>query len=212
MIDVVEYDDGLPISVIVPTSNDFLRKNFFENFVFPLIEANEPIEIIINDDLGSAPKKRNDGFRKSKQPFVFFCDNDILLPKNHLKNLLNVLIKNPDVAYTYSGYFGIVMDANNHPIKQNYLIQTMPFNAERLKKGNYISTMSLIRREAFPMFDENLKRYQDWDMYLTMLESKSKGMAVYNNEFYAYYLDSGITSNMNDEIDALNAIRLKHGF
>lgn len=210
MIDVIKYDDGLPISVIVPTTKDSLRKEFFENFVFPQIEANEPIEIIVNDDLGGAPKKRNDGFNKSTQPFVFFCDNDILLPKTHLKKLYDALIKNPNAAYAYSGYVGVVIDTKNHPLKQNYAIPTIPFNAERLKAGNYISTMSLIRREAFPMFDENLKRLQDWDIYLTMLKRGFKGIAVSNNEFYAYYLDSGITSNNNSEFDAINAIMKKH--
>jgi len=35
-------------------------------------------------------------------------------------------------------------------------------------------------------------------------------MLVPNLTFYAYYLDEGITSNTNNEIDAINAIRRKH--
>ena len=77
-IKVDRVDEGLPISVIVPLSKN--RRSFFENFVLPLIEANNPVEIIVNDDEGRAPKKRNDGFKKSTQPFLFFCDDDILLP------------------------------------------------------------------------------------------------------------------------------------
>jgi len=212
MIKTITYEDGLPISVVIPTTKDKLRKNFFENFVFPLIESNLPIEIIINDDFGCAPKKRNDGFKKSTQPFVFFCDNDIILPKNHLENLYNALKNNLNVSYAYSGYVGIVIDPSNHPIKNNFTIPTIPFNPERLRQGNYISTMALIRREAFPMFDENLKRLQDYDLYLTMMKCGNIGIAVENNEFYAYYLDAGITSDTNSEIDAINAIRNKHNF
>lgn len=211
MIDVITYDDGLPISVIIPTTRDKTRKDFFENYVFPLIEANEPIEIIINDNPGGAPKKRNDGFDKSTQPFVFFCDNDIVLPKNHLQKLLDALEKNPDKAYAYSGYYGIVVEKSNHPLKNNYMIPTLSFDAERLKQGNYISTMSLIRREKFPRFDESLKRLQDYDLWLTMLKNGEEGVAVFDNEFFAYYLDSGITSNDNNEFDAINKIRQKHG-
>lgn len=211
MIDIITYEDGLPISVIVPTTRDKTRKDFFENFVFPMIEANEPIEIIVNDNPGGAPKKRNDGFDKSTQPFVFFCDNDILLPKNHLQKLLDALEKNPDKAYAYSGYYGIVVEKSNHPLKNNYTIPTLPFNAERLKQGNYISTMTLIRRDKFPRFDETLKRLQDYDLWLTMLKNGEEGVAVFDNEFFAYYLDSGITSNDNNEFDAINKIRQKHG-
>lgn len=212
MIDVINYDDGLPISVIIPTTNDKIRKNFFENYVFPLIEANEPIEIIVNNNFGNAPKKRNDGFDKSTQPYVFFCDNDILLPKNHLKKLFQALNDNPNAAYAYSGYIGIVVDNKTHPLKQNFTIPTIPFNGERLKQGNYISTMSLMRRELFPRFDEKLKRLQDYDLWLTLLSQGHKGVAVQNNEFYAYYLDKGITSNQNSERDAINALRRKHSF
>ena len=213
MIDIIEYDEGLPISVIVPLSKE--RRNFFDGWVFPLLEANQPMEIIINDNDGFAPKKRNDGFVKSTQPFVFFCDDDILLPSYHLKNLYDELQKqlfrsDKKIGYTYSGYKGIVMYPNSHPMKGNFDIQTIPFNGNRLKQGNFISTMSLISREIFPGFDENLKRLQDYDLWLTLLNDGIEGKEVYNNEFFAYYLDEGITANSNSEKEALIAIINKH--
>jgi len=210
MIETISYDDGLPISVIIPTTKDKIREDFFYNYVLPLIEANEPMEIIINNDIGGAPKKRNDGFKKSSQPYVFFCDDDILLPKNHLEKLLTELEKNKNKAYSYSGYNGIVIDNVNHPLKGNFKIPTIQFNSNRLKQGNYISTMALIRKEKFPMFDESLKRLQDYDLWLTMLKNGDEGIAVFDNEFYAYYLDSGITSNNNSEYDAIKIIKTKH--
>lgn len=211
MINVLTYKNGLPISVIVPTTSDKIRTGFFDNFVFPLIEANHPMEIIVNDDPGVAPKKRNDAFDKSTQPYVFFCDNDILLPKNYLKKLLNPLKEDPAKAYAYSGYYGIVLENKNHPLKRNYLSPTIPFDGKRLKQRNYISTMSLIRRDRFPRFDESLKRMQDYDLWLTMLRNGDEGIAVFDNEFFAYYLDAGITSTRNSESEAMNKIRQKHG-
>jgi glycosyltransferase involved in cell wall biosynthesis len=210
MIDITTYDEGLPVSVIVPHGRTKIRDDFFSNFVYPLIEANEPIEIIVNDNIGTAPKKRNEGFKKSTQPYVFFCDNDILLPKNYIKSLLNVLEKNPNKGYAYTGYYGIVKDVTNHPLKGNFKIPTMPFNGNTLKSGNYISTMSLMRREHFPFFDETLKRLQDWDIYLTLLENGIEGISVDNMEFFAYYLDEGITSNTNNEREAYMRIIEKH--
>lgn len=210
MIDITTYDDGLPVSVIVPHGRTKIRDDFFSNFVYPMIEANEPLEIIVNDNVGSAPKKRNEGFKKSTQPYVFFCDNDILLPKNYLKSLLEILEKNPDKGYAYTGYYGIVKDATNHPLMGNFKIPTLPFDGNRLKSGNYISTMSLMRREIFPFFDETLKRLQDWDIYLTLLEKGIEGISVDNLEFFAYYLDEGITSNSNNEQEGLMKIIQKH--
>ncbi len=121
-----------------------------------------------------------------------------------------MLEKNPNASYSYTGYYGIVVDNSNHPIRENFRIPTIPFNEIKLKSANYISTMSLIRREAFPMFDENLKRFQDWDLWLTMLKNGKKGVSVPDLEFFAYYLDEGITSNTNNEQEAILAIIRKH--
>jgi glycosyltransferase involved in cell wall biosynthesis len=210
-IKIDKVDDGLPISVVVPLSKN--RKDFFENMVLPILEANNPNEIIIVDDDGLAPKKRNKGFKKSTQPFLFFMDDDIVLPKNHLENLYNELIKqhkSSSIGFTYSGYKGIVLNPETHPMKGNFSIQTIEYNINRLKQANFISTMALVRRDVFPGFDENLKRFQDYDIWLTLLNKGIHGKAVFNNEFYAYYLDEGITSQNNNINEAMNIIRTKH--
>jgi glycosyltransferase involved in cell wall biosynthesis len=205
-----DFEDTLPISVIVPMSEK--RSHFFNNMVYPLFEANKPAEIIVNNNLGGAPKKRNDGYDKSTQPYLFFCDDDILLPKDLLEKLYKLLLANPNKAYAYTGYHGIVIHPNTHPMRGNFQIPSIPFNGERLKQGNYISTMSLIRRDAFPRFDESLKRLQDWSLWLTMLENGHEGIMLggAENMFYAYYLDEGITSNGNSEREALMAVVQKH--
>ena len=210
MIKVDSIDDGLPVSVIVPLTKS--RRGFFESMVLPLIEANNVNEIIINDNEGLAPKKRNDGFLKATQPYVFFCDDDILLPATYIESLLRVLEKNPDIGFAYTGYHGIVLHPESHPMRGNFEIPAVQFSKEALKRGNYISTMSLVRKELFPMFDVNLKRLQDWDIWLTLANRGVRGALVPQETFYAYYLDAGITSNQNSEVDAVNVIRNKHGF
>lgn len=203
-----DFDDCLPISVIIPMSPK--RSDFFENMVYPLLEANRPAEIIVNDNVGLAPKKRNDGFDKSTQPFVFFCDDDILIPMNYLKKLYDLLLKHPEKAYAYTGYHGIVLHPETHPMRGNFQIPSVPFNGERLKHGNYISTMSLLRREFFPRFDENLKRLQDWDLWLTILKNGGEGILETTSKYFAYYLDEGITSNGNSEREAYITVLQKH--
>lgn len=212
-ITIDKVNDGLPISVIVPLSEK--RRYFFENFTLPLIEANNPKEIIINSNNGLAPKKRNDGFDKSTQPYVFFLDDDCLLPANHLEKLYfelknHIDKKNNKIVYAYSGYHGIVLYPHTHPMRGNFNIQTKNFDSNLLMKGNYISTMALLKREYFPRFDESLKRLQDYDLWLTITKQGYEGIAVHNNEFFAYYLDEGITANTNSERDGILAIIKKH--
>jgi len=211
-INIDKVDDGLPISVIVPLSKN--RRDFFNNMVLPMLEANNPNEIIINDREGSAPEKRNAGFDKSTQPYVFFCDDDIILPANYLETLLKNLKcehKTPEIGYSYTGYYGVVLHPESHPFRGNFRTPSTPFNPTALKQGNYISTMSLMKREVFPRFDETLTRFQDWDMYLTILKNGVRGIMVSDVFFWAYYLDAGITSNNNNLNDALQKIRNKHG-
>lgn len=214
MINIDNIDYGLPISVIVPLSKN--RRTFFYNMVLPLIEANNPNEIIIVDDKGSAPKKRNDGFKKSTQPYIFFCDDDVLLPSNLLEKFFNELksLENEgfkEYGYIYCGYKGIVLHPESHPMKGNFEIKSQEFDGEKLKRGNYISTMSLINKKHFPMFDEKLRRFQDWDLYLNMyINKKIKGKFIEDIVFYAYYLDRGITNNENNMLESYNIIKNKY--
>lgn len=208
MISVDKINDGLPISVIIPLSEK--RKGFFYSYVLPLIEANQPNEIIINSNHGFAPKKRNEGFKKSTQPYIFFCDDDIVLPCNILEKFLNKLEENSKVGYVYCSYDGIVLNSENHPIKKNFKIESKPFNPDLLKKMNYISTMSLMRREVFPGFDEKLKRFQDWSLFLTLLENNVIGEFVNNVSFFAFYLDEGITNTKNNIDVVYREIIKKH--
>ena len=112
--------------------------------------------------------------------------------------------------FTYTGYHGIVIHPESHPLKNNYQVPSIEFDAKRLKFFNYISTMSLMKREWFPRFDEKLKRLQDYDLWLSIVEKGGIGKLVHDTTFYAFYLDEGITSNSNSEIDAITAIRDKH--
>lgn len=217
MIDIITYDDGLPVSIIVPLSEK--RKKFFYSYVMPLLEGNMVKEIIINDNYGSAPKKRNDGFKKvsKKSEYVFFCDDDVQLPSNYISELYKFLIKerqkNLNIGYTYTGYKGIVLNPETHPMKNNFQIKSIPFDGELLKRGNYISTMSLICKDCLPEtpFDETLKRFQDWNLWLTLLGNGCVGK-LYDGDldFMAYYLDEGITSNSNNEREAIMTVMKKH--
>jgi hypothetical protein len=86
-----------------------------------------------------------------------------------LIKMLSALQNNPQASYAYSRFkFGWKK------------MKSHEFEPELLKKINYIDTTSLIRRADFPIggFDESLKRFQDWDLWLTMLVNKKTGVFV----------------------------------
>lgn len=188
----------MKLSIIIPVYNNFKNlsrclKNLSKQTVFDIYK--DKIEVIVIDD-GSQPplssqtcfgipdlkaaikkyqiehlgaaRARNVGFNKSSGEYIFCCDADVVFLKKHaLEKMMQTLEANPDKAYCYSGF--------KYGWKK---IPSFTFDAEKLKENNYISTMSLIRRGKFPGFDENLKRFQDWDLWLTILKQGEIGVYI----------------------------------
>jgi len=176
------------ISVIIPCYNHAWAIGACLRSVFAQTEKD--LEVIVvddgsTDDLDTAlapwkdrirlfrqakaggPAARNRGFRESKGELVIFCDADIIFIPEALAKMRDALVANPGAAYAYGSFrFGWK------------LFRLQAFDAEALKRENYIHTTCLMRRETFPGFDESLKRFQDWDLWLTMLERGHVGVWI----------------------------------
>jgi len=139
--------------------------------------------IVSPDTHGNANWARNRGFERCSAPFVLFSDNDIQWEPDALQVLMDTLKRNPSASYAYGAY--------RHGSRIN---SGQDFDAEALKRKNYISTMSVIRTEHFPGFDESLQRLQDWDLWLTMLEQGHVGVFCGRTVFYTA-VKLGITHN-----------------
>ncbi len=114
-----------------------------------------------------APSARNFGAREAVGDYVLFCDADVVAAPSMLEKMENALNTHPEIAYVYSGMrFG------------SKRFRSRPFDAIELRKQNYIHTPSLIRADVLPRFDESLKRFQDWDLWLTLLAKGKIGMAL----------------------------------
>lgn len=113
-----------------------------------------------------APIARNLGFSKSKGEYVFFCDADAVLKENALEEMRKALEQKNDCSYVFSSFMW-----------GKKLFKVGEFDPEKLRKGPYIHTMSLIRREVLNdnPWDEGIKKFQDWDLYLTLLEQGNVG-------------------------------------
>lgn len=119
---------------------------------------------LINQSNQGAPTARNNGFAKSTGQYVLFCDADVVMQPAMLEKMNRVLDENQDISYAYSSFkFGWKK------------FKLWEFDAQKLREMPYIHTTSLMRREHFPGFDPTLKRLQDWDLWLTMLEQGHKG-------------------------------------
>lgn len=137
-----------------------------------ILEKYQDKIILINQPNAGASSARNAGAKIAKAPFIIFCDADIQLQPTLLEQMINALRQHPEAAYAYSAFkFGFKS------------FKLAPFDADRLKKMPYIHTTSLIRRADFPGFDKKLNKFQDWDLWLTMLERGKTGFYLSDELF-----------------------------
>lgn len=208
------------VSVIVPTwnSGETLAKTL--NSI--LMQTWKDLEIIVVDD-GSidhpetvcahfpsvqlvrkehagAPSARNFGARIAQGALLLFCDADVTMHPRMIERMVTTLLVRPSASYAYCSFrFGW------------RTFDLFDFDADRLKRSNYISMMSLIRREAFEPMDESVQRLQDWDLWLTLLEHNHIGTWVPARLFSATVGKHGISKgNAVPPEHAVRNIREKH--
>ena len=84
-----------------------------------------------------------------------------------LEKMFRALQEHPAASFAYSSF------------KWEWKIfKSYPYDVERLKKMNYINMASLVRHEHHPGFDPAIKKLQDWDIWLTMLERGHTGVYI----------------------------------
>lgn len=197
-------DQKLPISVVIPHIRS--RKMFFESVCKPSIVAQDVAQIIVVDgDLVGPQVARNKGAAEASQPYLYFADDDAILYQGSLRTLYYALEHDMGATFAYGDH-----DTVDHagPYKGTFIAG--PFDPARLRRESYISTMTLMRREAFIPWDVNIRRMQDWDFWLTMVEKGHRGVYVGRPLFELHAIDKGIGKTWAT-YDWLRIVREKHG-
>lgn len=122
---------------------------------------------LISQSQRGAPHARNVGAEVATGEFLIFLDADMWLDKRMLERMATALMTHPEASFVYSRFrFG----------PKGFRLHE--FSVEKLRRRNYIHTSSLIRRVDFPGFDQNLRRFQDWDLWLTLSEAGKAGIFI----------------------------------
>lgn len=192
-------DQRLPeLTVVIPLREtddgqitlESLKKQTYQDFKI----------IIVKDQGRGANWARNEGFKQVDTPFVLFSDGDIEWKSRALNTMMRLLRKYPRNSYVYGRYkLGNDIWCHQH------------WDPYALKRGNYISTMSIVRTKDLPNppFDENIWRLQDWDLWLEMLAQGKRGIYC-EDLIFETPLKVGISHGGLNYIDALLIIRKKH--
>ncbi len=214
------------ISVIIPTYNSGeylirtlveLEKQDFKDFEVIIVDdgSTDNTQMLLDQYLGLTPElkiirvkqehrgsnhARNSGYEKAGGEFLLFLDADKLLKVDALSSMLKKLLVRRKKAYAYCWFE-----------RDGLFNKADKFDKEKLKTGELLIDMcALIRTKFFSGFDEELKRLQDWDLWLTILAKGGEGIRVEKVLFTTKHREGDITSTEDlSEADAY--IRKKHG-
>lgn len=155
-----QTDDNYEIIIINDGSKDQLDEviNKFKAVFGPKL-------IYLAQKNQGAGAARNRGAEIARGKYLIFCDADITMEPIMLKAMREKLEESPGASFCYSSFLWG---------SKKFLL--WPYDEEKLKTMPYINTASLLKKEHFPGFDESLKRFQDWDLWLTMDEQRRSGV------------------------------------
>jgi GT2 family glycosyltransferase len=167
---LLHRDSSFPlISVIIPSrigedirTLSSLKRQEYKN-----------LEVIVEYDKFSEGVSvvRNRGAKKAKGEFLFFCDNDIDLEPNAILDLYKCLKSNSSYDWAFGKFF-----IDNHEYNKDKLETPPESTIQNYVDYFYgISTMSLIRASAKPLFDEKFMRFVDWDLWIRLDKEGHKG-------------------------------------
>ena len=166
-------------------------------------QSDRNFEIIVQHDREQrgASWVRNEGFKQASGEFVLFSDDDIRWEPFALDVLRKTLTDNPNASYAYGAYqWG------------DHVNSTEQFDADLLRKRNFVSTMALVRTADHPGWDELLKQLEDWDVYLTLLDQGKIGVHCGFRVFSTDINRSGVTYGSLDTLAAAErCVKEKHG-
>lgn len=122
-----------------------------------------------NQANAGAPAARNRGRREAKGEYLLFSDADATFKPEALEKMKKTLEANPAASYAYPSFMW-----------GKKAFKVGAFDAEKLKAGPMIHTTALIRTSAMTAkgWDESIRKLQDWDLWLTMLEEGKTGVWI----------------------------------
>jgi len=182
-------------------STNQLTLNFLKNI------DDKIIDVVFQDNGGLASAK-NTGVKHAASEYLFFLDSDDRVKPGYIQQGINVLNKDPKIGVVYSN-----ADAFGDGSRTNF--KALPFNITTLLLQNHVPSCVIMRRKAWEDvggFDENLRKYEDWECWVNIYKAGWKFKMLQQPGFeYRIQKNSLLgDSNESDFKKAIEYIFKKH--
>ncbi len=223
------------VSVIIPTYNraDLISRSIgsvlnqtFKDFEVLVIDDgstdnteniinsfnNSRIKYIKNKKNIGAAAARNIGIKIAKGKYIAFQDSDDEWMPEKLEKQINIFKTSSRENIVYAGFWRI-RDNRKTYIPLDRVKQKEGNLYKELLKGNFISTQTILaKKECFEkagMFDENLPRFQDWELVLRL--SKHYDFKFIDEPLaLCYFTPKSISANSDALLEAFKIIKEKY--
>lgn len=157
--------------------------------------ADKKIKHIRADRQYNANVARNIGLCVAQGEYIFIADADSKLSPDCLAKLETKLVQGYDFAYCD---FGVVWEIGKYEKRGVHICGE--WDEERIAESNYISIMSMWKRDKMPVLDKKLERMQDWDLHLGALQEKLRAGYVREKLFTVWMREGGMSRKIDKEI------------
>jgi len=168
-IEIVVVDDG---------STDEFTKIKLKNLDIPNTK-------VIFQENGGPSKARNVGVKSSTGEYILPLDSDDLLHPSYVEECLKIIKQNKNYSPVYCDTI--------HEGQMKGVEKRPEWSKERLVNGPFIVNCSMFSREAFDSingYDEELKGWEDYDMWLRMMQKGYVGKRIPKPLFVYFHHES----------------------
>jgi len=153
--------------------------------ILKLKKLNLPNTTVIFQKNGGPSNARNNGIKASKGEYILPLDSDDLIHPIYVESCIKLIERNKKYSPIYCDTV--------HEGQMRGMEQRPEWSKERLIQGPFIVNCSMFSREAFDEvegYDENLKGWEDYDMWLRMMQKGYIGKRIPQALFVYFHHES----------------------
>jgi glycosyltransferase involved in cell wall biosynthesis len=135
--------------------------------------SNHPNIKIIHQENSGPSSARNNGVKRSTGEYILPLDSDDMISPEYIQTCVNLIKKNKNISPVYCD--------TNHVGQMSGIEKRPEWSEDRLIQGPFIVNCSMFSREAFDScngYDETMKGWEDYDMWIRMMKNGYVGKRI----------------------------------